>query len=272
MPGAPEALRKLVGRYDPAVFEEGGARFRIRLAVAEGGAWDAVVYDGAARLEDPSEERPDALLTADAATWRRIATDLRGGMDAFRRRRLHVRHNLHAGVGFLAATSGAEEPGRLEFRRITGLSYLQAGAGTPVVMVHGLGGNKISMLADRRPPCPRIPRRRGRSARRRRLRQAARRALRRALLRGLGRGVPRRARDRTRARGRQQPRRAGGARARPSASRPRAPAGPARALAGVAARPAVGAAAAARAPPARPAADGRPPGRRRDPAPRHPPP
>src|SRR3954468_6719536 len=154
MPGAPEALRKLVGRYDPAVFEEGGARFRIRLAVAEGGAWDAVVYDGAARLEDPSEERPDALLTADAATWRRIATDLRGGMDAFRRRRLHVRLNLHAGVGFLAAASGAEEPGRLEFRRITGLSYLQAGAGTPVVMVHGLGGTKISMLPTVAPLAP----------------------------------------------------------------------------------------------------------------------
>jgi pimeloyl-ACP methyl ester carboxylesterase len=146
MPGAPEALRKLVGRYDPAVFEEGGARLRIRLAVADGGAWDAVVEDGAARLEDAGEERPDALLTADAPTWGRIATDLRGGMDAFRRRRLHVRHNLHAGVGFLAATSGAEEPGRLEFRRAAGLSYLQAGLGTPVVMVHGLGGTKVSML------------------------------------------------------------------------------------------------------------------------------
>jgi hypothetical protein len=110
MSGAPEALRKLVGRYDPAVFDEGGARFRIRLAVADEGAWDAVIEDGAARLEDAAEERPDALLTADAPTWRRIATDLRGGMDAFRRRRLHVRYNLHAGVGFLAATSGAPSP------------------------------------------------------------------------------------------------------------------------------------------------------------------
>src|SRR4051794_2794490 len=153
MPGAPEALRKLVGRYDPAVFEEGGARFRIRLAVAEGGAWDAVVYDGAARLEDPSEERPDALLAADAATWRRIATDLRGGMDAFRRRRLHVRLNLHAGVGFLAAASGAEEPGRLEFRRITGLSYLQAGAGTPVAWCTGSAAPR-SRCCRPSPPLP----------------------------------------------------------------------------------------------------------------------
>src|SRR5436190_16235578 len=193
MPGAPEALRKLVGRYDPAVCEQGRARFRIRLAVAEGGAWDAVIEDGVARREDAGEERPDALLTADTPTWSRIATDLRGGMDAFRRRRLHVRHNLHAGVGFLAATSGAHEPGRLEFRRVAGLSYLQAGAGTPVVMVHGLGGTKISMLPTVAALAPS-----GFHAvsvdLRRRLRQAARRPLRRALLRRRGRGVPRRAR------------------------------------------------------------------------------
>ena len=39
-------------------------------------------------------------------------------MDAFRAGRLQVRHNLHLGVGFLAATSGDTGPGRLRFRRI----------------------------------------------------------------------------------------------------------------------------------------------------------
>src|SRR4051794_9030520 len=107
MPAAPEALRTLVGRFDPNVFEDGRPRYRIRLAVTGGGAWDAVIGDGAARLEAADEERADAMLTADAQTWGRIASDLRGGMDAFRRGRLKVRYNLHAGVGFLAATSGA---------------------------------------------------------------------------------------------------------------------------------------------------------------------
>jgi pimeloyl-ACP methyl ester carboxylesterase len=141
MPAPPDSLRTLVGRYDPAVFD---TRARVRLAVGDE-EWDAVLDAGAARLEAP-EGRPAALLSADAETWEGVATDVRGGLEAFRRRRLSVRHNLHVGVGFLAATSGLEGPGRLEFRRVRGLSYLQAGAGEPVVMLHGLGATKLSLL------------------------------------------------------------------------------------------------------------------------------
>jgi len=61
-----------------------------------------------------------------------------------------VRHNLHVGVGFLAATSGLEGAGRLEFQRVRTragtLSYVQAGVGEPVVMLHGLGATKMSLL------------------------------------------------------------------------------------------------------------------------------
>jgi pimeloyl-ACP methyl ester carboxylesterase len=119
---------------------------RIRLAVAGDGAADAVIVDGVARLERPAGDEPDAVLTADAETWRRAA-DLRDGMDAFNRGRLSVRRNLHAGVGFLAATSGASAPGRLEFKRAAGVSYLRAGVGEPVVMLHGLGATKVSLLS-----------------------------------------------------------------------------------------------------------------------------
>jgi hypothetical protein len=59
-----------------------------------------------------SARRPDAVLTADTATWSDIARDVRGGMTAFRAGRLSVRHDLHLGVGFLAATAAAGE-GRL---------------------------------------------------------------------------------------------------------------------------------------------------------------
>jgi pimeloyl-ACP methyl ester carboxylesterase len=145
MPAPPDSLRTLVGRYDPAVFD---ARARIRLEVGEA-AWDAVLEAGTARLDEP-QERPAALLSADAQTWEEVAGDVRGGLEAFRRRRLNVRHNLHVGVGFLAATSGLEGPGRLEFRRartrVGTLSYLQAGVGDPVVMLHGLGATKMSLL------------------------------------------------------------------------------------------------------------------------------
>jgi pimeloyl-ACP methyl ester carboxylesterase len=71
-------------------------------------------------------------------------------MDAFRRGRLTVRRNLHLGVGFLAATSGMTEPGRLRFESVRTrkgtLSMLEAGTGDPVFCIHGLGGTKASFL------------------------------------------------------------------------------------------------------------------------------
>jgi pimeloyl-ACP methyl ester carboxylesterase len=102
------------------------------------------------RLEPPAPGDPDALLTADAASWRRIADDARTGMAAFRENRLSVRRNLHLGVGFLAATSAARTPGRLRFERAQtpagDVAYLEAGVGSPVVLVHGLGATKASFL------------------------------------------------------------------------------------------------------------------------------
>src|SRR6476661_8866847 len=130
MPAPPRSLRTLVERYDPEVLDAPAAGARIRLEVSDGGTWDALVDDREARLVDP-DGQPDALLEADEATWRAVAADLRGGMNAFRARRLTVRHNLHLGVGLLAATSGMTEPGRLEFESIRTragtLSTLQAG-------------------------------------------------------------------------------------------------------------------------------------------------
>jgi pimeloyl-ACP methyl ester carboxylesterase len=71
-------------------------------------------------------------------------------MEAFRARRLSVRRNLHAGVGFLAATGGTDDPARLTVRRVRtrvgGISTFQAGSGDPVVALHGLGGTKASFL------------------------------------------------------------------------------------------------------------------------------
>jgi pimeloyl-ACP methyl ester carboxylesterase len=141
MPAPPDSLRTLVGRYDPAVFD---ARARVRLAVGDE-EWDAVLEAGRARLDAP-EARPAALLAAEPDVWEAVAADARGGLEAFRRRRLSVRRNLHVGVGFLAATSGFDDPGRLEFRRAGPCSYLQAGVGEPVVMLHGLGATKLSLL------------------------------------------------------------------------------------------------------------------------------
>ena len=105
--------------------------------------------DAGARLV-PAEGGPDALLAADAATWTAIAEDLRGGMRAYFSGRLAIRRNLHLGVGFLAATSGATDPARLRFSTIATrrarISTVEAGSGPPVLALHGLGGTKGSFL------------------------------------------------------------------------------------------------------------------------------
>ena len=146
----PTALRTLVGRYDPDVLPLERDDVRVRLVVGDDGAYDAVLGNGTPRLEDADGDA-DATLTADEPTWERIAGDVRGGMDAFRRRRLTVRRDLHLGVGFLAATSGMTEEGRLRFRTVPTadhrISLLEAGTGPPAIAIHGLGATKASFLA-----------------------------------------------------------------------------------------------------------------------------
>ena len=104
----------------------------------------------AARTSSQPRGDADATLTADARTWRAIAEDGRAGMRAYLSGRLEIRRNLNLGVGFLAATSGDEDPARLRFRTVATrrarLSTLEAGSGQAVVAVHGLGGTKGSFL------------------------------------------------------------------------------------------------------------------------------
>jgi pimeloyl-ACP methyl ester carboxylesterase len=146
------ALQKLVDRYDPEILPIERSDVRVRLTITGDGAWDAVLDPDGARLEKASSERADAELQADPTTWERIAADVRGGMDAFRARKLSVRRDLHLGVGFLAATSGMHEDGRLRFRTVPTathrISLLEAGTGDPVVAIHGLGATKASFLAS----------------------------------------------------------------------------------------------------------------------------
>jgi pimeloyl-ACP methyl ester carboxylesterase len=156
--GAPEIasdlLSRILDRYDPAAFDVPNGHARIRLVVDDGNGgewrWDAVLDGVGARLV-PAEGRgrPQALLSADLATWRQIADDVRAGLTAYRAGRLSIRHNLHLAVGLLAATS-TRERGRLEVHceqtSAGRVSTLQAGIGDPVVMIHGLGATKASFL------------------------------------------------------------------------------------------------------------------------------
>jgi pimeloyl-ACP methyl ester carboxylesterase len=148
-----EAIAALADRFDPDVMDLRRGRARVRLDVTGARACDAVIAGRRVRLREADENSaPDAVLSADAATWARIAADLRGGMQAFRSGRLRIRGSMHVGVGFLAATSGTDEPGRLEFetlrtRDFGAISALSAGTGPETILcVHGLGGTKASFL------------------------------------------------------------------------------------------------------------------------------
>jgi pimeloyl-ACP methyl ester carboxylesterase len=149
---APAGIQALAARYDPDVIDVPAGRALVRLRVRGGDDWDARIEGDRLRL-DPARngDEPDATIAADAATWMRVAGDVRAGMQAFQRGSLRVRGSLHLGVGFLAATNGASGAGRLTFERVqTGsgeVSILSAGAGPDVLLcLHGLGGTKASFL------------------------------------------------------------------------------------------------------------------------------
>lgn len=147
------ALEDLVARFEPGDIDVPGGAARIRLQAGSGAEWDALISIPAgtcALVPADSGHEADAILAAEAEVWASIAGDVRAGMAAFSSGRLEVRRNLHLGVGFLAATSGSSEPGRLRFERVRSanhdLALLEAGEGEPVVCIHGLGGTKASFL------------------------------------------------------------------------------------------------------------------------------
>jgi pimeloyl-ACP methyl ester carboxylesterase len=146
---ANQAASALLERLVPEDLDLPAGSARLRLAVSDVDEVDVVLDRRGGKIEAPSGN-PDALLRADAATWAQVARDLPAGLSAFGRGRLQIRQNLHLGVNFLAATSGNDDPARLTFQTIATkrgkMSTLQAGAGEPVLMLHGLGGTKASFL------------------------------------------------------------------------------------------------------------------------------
>jgi pimeloyl-ACP methyl ester carboxylesterase len=152
-PGTPTALERLAARFDPDVIDVPPSGARIRIEQTGHHPWDARVESRRMTLRRAADETPDALLRADPTTWEALAADHHGGMQAFRTGDLEIRHSLHHGVGFLAATSGDTSPGRLAFAtlrtRCAGpISMLSAGTGPcTVVCLHGLGGTKASFLS-----------------------------------------------------------------------------------------------------------------------------
>jgi len=149
MSARPAWLSTLVSRYDPGVFQDPDGVRCVRLVERDKSAWEVALAEGRATIGS-SASRPHALIAAGAETWGSIVADPHASIDAYLSGRLSVRRNLHVGVGFLAATSGADGPTRMRFRfvstRRARLSLVEAGDGPPILAVHGLGGTKGSFL------------------------------------------------------------------------------------------------------------------------------
>jgi pimeloyl-ACP methyl ester carboxylesterase len=144
------AVERLAARFDPSVFDVDRRQARLRIEGGGAAACDVVIKDRSARVVDADGGEPDAILSADPQTWARVAENVGDGMAAFRSGRLRLRRDLHLGVGFLAATAANTGRGRLRVTRVKTaagwLSTIEAGTGEPVILVHGLGATKASML------------------------------------------------------------------------------------------------------------------------------
>lgn len=149
----PDALERLVGRYDSELFwpMRPGARVRLRVTDAASPSDHDVVFEADRAFLVDCVGRPDAIIAADRKTWEGVLADVRGGLEAFHAGRLTVRRDLHLGVGFLAATAGGAGTGPgLRFAQVRTaageISVDEAGAGPAVILIHGLGATKVSML------------------------------------------------------------------------------------------------------------------------------
>jgi pimeloyl-ACP methyl ester carboxylesterase len=93
----------------------------------------------------------DVVLGSDAATWLALRRGEMTGIEAYRRRLLHVRGNLDLAIAFegLFRLEGGRPPLlRIHHVRLPGrrVSVLTTGEGPDVVLIHGLGGAKSSFL------------------------------------------------------------------------------------------------------------------------------
>ena len=168
-PEAPSAgIGALAERYDPDAIDLPGGAARVRLQIDGGRVWDAVLTRRKLSLQPPRDgTEPDATLTADAATWRRIAADVRGGMDAFRRGKLRDPRQPPRGRGLPGRHERRHRGARgsrfesVRTRKSGTLSILSAGAGKKtLICAHGLGGTKASFLPTVAALADALPRRR----------------------------------------------------------------------------------------------------------------
>lgn len=126
-----------------------GLRATVSLEATDGDSWSVTFDHGKTSLSYGASEGADLEVAADEATLAGIVEGTVWGIQAFVEGRLVVRRNLAlslrlAGL-FDDEGSDFHEAADVE---VDGIStfYIEAGQGTPVILLHGLGATNSSML------------------------------------------------------------------------------------------------------------------------------
>ncbi len=145
-----EGFRSLPDRYlgaDPGF----DATYNVKLSDL-GHTWEIRCTSHAARVRQGVTRRaPDVTIWTDADTWLALRQGELSGIDAFDRRRLTVRGNLDYAIGFegMFRLPGGRPP-LLQIHDVRvgrhRISTLTMGHGPDVLLLHGLGGTRASLL------------------------------------------------------------------------------------------------------------------------------
>lgn len=125
-------------------------RASVALDVSDGDPWTLSVDSGRLSLSADIDPEADTTIFIDAETMVAILEGERSGIEAFLSGDLRVRGNLALSLrlGTLVGTGGPSRFERSDDIKAGGINtfYLEAGSGTPVILLHGLGATNASML------------------------------------------------------------------------------------------------------------------------------
>jgi pimeloyl-ACP methyl ester carboxylesterase len=128
-----------------------GLRASVELNAGDELVWTARLDDGRMELLSGPPSDPTVRILTDPETMSAVARGARSGVEAFLDGRLRARGNLALSLrlGSILAPERKTRRwptwGRVQAGGI-GTSYLEAGTGFPVILLHGLGGTNASFL------------------------------------------------------------------------------------------------------------------------------
>ncbi len=150
----PEAVAKRVGTLPRRFLADGvnglAAEWELRI---DDRPFSVSVIEGECHVREGPALAPSVVISTDGETWLAMDEGSMLGTQAFLDRRLHVRGNLDLAVRLQTMFKPYGRPVRSTDMRVfdvdadgVRLSCYAVGRGEPVLMLHGLGGTKISWL------------------------------------------------------------------------------------------------------------------------------